>query len=212
MYDWHHWALFLSAAVALNVAPGPDAVYILTRTVAHGRRVGIASSLGVCSGAFIHVLAAAFGLSAILATSATAFMVVKYVGAAYLVYLGWKALRSPGVAFAPAGAAEDRRVTPWSAYRQGVAIDVLNPKVAIFFMAFLPQFVDPALGHAAAQTVLLGLIVILVAIVWEAFLVLCASGMTGTLRRRPAIGAWLDRLVGVVLIGLGIRLALEEQA
>lgn len=211
MYDWHHWFLFLGAAVALNVAPGPDALYVLTRTVAHGRRIGIASSLGVCSGAFVHVLAAAFGLSAILATSAVAFTAVKYAGAAYLVYLGYKALRSPGAAFAEA-APGPHRVTAWSAFRQGMMIDILNPKVAVFFMAFLPQFIDPALGHAAAQTILLGAVVILVAIVWEAFLVLCASGMTRTLRRRPAIGAWLDRAVGTVLIGLGIRLALEERA
>lgn len=211
MYDWHHWILFLSAAVALNVAPGPDAVYILTKTVAHGRRVGIASSLGVCSGAFVHVLAAAFGLSAILATSAVAFTAVKYAGAAYLVYLGYRALRSPGAAFAPEAATGARPVTAWSAFRQGMMIDILNPKVAVFFMAFLPQFIDPALGHAAAQTILLGTVVILVAIVWEAFLVLGAAGLTGTLRRRPEIGAWLDRVVGTVLIGLGIRLALEER-
>ena len=210
MVDPTYWLVFFSAAIALNLSPGPDLIYILSRSVAHGSRVGLASSAGVCTGAFVHVLAASLGLSAILATSTTAFTVVKYVGAAYLIYLGVKSLRSAGATFSLAGDTETD-VSLWGAFRQGVLIDVLNPKVAVFFMAFLPQFVRPGQGSERLQLIILGALVIFVAIVIESFFVLAATKTTDFFRANPTAPVWLDRLLGGVLIGLAIRLALSEQ-
>ena len=204
-----YWLLFLSAAIAINITPGPDMVYILSRTIAQGRKIGIASSLGVCSGAVIHIVAAAFGLSAILATSAMAFGVVKYVGAVYLVYLGIQALRSKRISF-DIPVKKQRQSTFWKAFRQGVLIDILNPKAAIFFMAFLPQFVRPELGHAAAQILMLGFLVNLIGVVIEAVLVLTAAQTTCFFRNNKKFSILLDRVLGSMLIGLGIRLALIE--
>jgi RhtB (resistance to homoserine/threonine) family protein len=204
-----YWLLFLSAAVAINISPGPDMIYILSKTIAQGRKIGIASSLGVCSGALVHVFAAAFGLSAIIATSAIAFSVVKYFGAAYLIYLGIQAFRAKGVSF-DIPVKKQVQSTFWKAFRQGAFIDILNPKVAIFFMAFLPQFVRPELGHTSAQILILGVLVILVAVVIEFFIVLTAAQTTNFFRNNRHFSTLLDRVLGSVLIGLGIRLALAE--
>ena len=211
MYDLSHWLVFFAAALALNISPGPDIAYIVSNTVARGKQHGFAASFGVCSGSVVHVLAAAFGLSAILAASALAFSAVKWVGAAYLIYLGVKALLSAGSQFAVEANERSRR-SAFSIYRQGFMIDVLNPKVAVFFMAFLPQFANPALGHVPAQLVLHGTLVIAVALVVEAGIVLIAARFTEALRRNPRIGLWLDRALGTVLIGLGLRLALQQRA
>jgi threonine/homoserine/homoserine lactone efflux protein len=210
MYDLNHWIVFFTAAFALNISPGPDIAYIVSNTVARGKRHGFAASFGVCSGAVVHVLAAAFGLSAILAASALAFSVVKWVGAAYLIYLGIHALMTAGSGFAIDGTVRNGRST-FSIFRQGFMIDVLNPKVAVFFMAFLPQFADPALGHVPLQLVLHGALVIAVGLAVEAVIVLIAARFTEALRRNPRIGLWLDRALGTVLIGLGVRLALQQR-
>lgn len=181
-------------------------MYILVRTVAHGRRVGLASAWGVCTGALVHVTAAALGISAVLATSATAFRAVKYAGAAYLVYLGiktWRSRHLAAVSESPATSA----ITPWRAFAQGVLVDVLNPKVAIFFMAFLPQFVRPALGHVTQQLFVLGLTVVAVAVVVESSFALAAGRANRFVRRHPAWSVWMDRVVGSVLVALGLRLA-----
>jgi RhtB (resistance to homoserine/threonine) family protein len=205
-----YWLMFFSAALAINISPGPDLIYVLSRTVAEGRKVGFASLLGIWTGALVHVSAAALGLSAILATSEIAFAAVKYVGAAYLIYLGIKALRAktPVLEAMPAA----RRTTPWMAYRQGVSVDILNPKAAIFFLAFLPQFVRPELGHVPAQIMLLGLLVIALAVVVESSAMLMAARLTKALRGNVRISAWLQRIFGSVLIGLGVRLALIGRA
>lgn len=202
--------LFLTAAVLLNVSPGADHVFILGRTLAQGRRAGFLSSWGVCSGAMIHVLAAAFGISAILAASATAFAIVKYAGAAYLIWLGLRTLRSRGLAI-PTDPGSVKPASAWAIYRQGLVVDLLNPKVAVFFMAFLPQFVDPALGHAGLQMVALGAIVIAIALAWEACLIFGAGALSHRLRARPAIARWINRVCGATFVGLGVRLAMERR-
>ncbi|HCJ31263.1 MAG TPA: LysE family translocator [Pseudomonas sp.] len=211
MSDPAFWLVFFSAALALNLSPGPDLLFVLSRTLSGGRRVGVASACGVCSGALVHVAAAAMGISAILATSALAFAVVKYVGAAYLLYLGIQALRSAG-----AGTQLDLetapRTTAWQAYRQGILVDIFNPKAAIFFMAFLPQFVRPDQGAVALQLLILGVLVVLVAIVVECALVQLAARASSALRGNRRLSQWLDRVLGSVLIGLGIRLGLAERA
>lgn len=210
MEDLSFWLVFFAAALALNLSPGPDLLYVLSRTLTGGRRLGVVSACGVCSGALVHVAAAALGLSTILATSALAFTLVKYVGAAYLIYLGIQALRSAGQGIELQLVARPP-VSAWRAYRQGVLVDVLNPKAAIFFMAFLPQFVRPEHGAVALQLLVLGVLVVLVAIIIECALVLLASRASQALRSHRAIGQWLDRVLGSLLIGLGVRLGLSER-
>ncbi|BCO08948.1 lysine transporter LysE [Desulfolithobacter dissulfuricans] len=170
----------------------------------------MASSLGVCSGAMVHVLAASLGISAILATSALAFGIVKYIGAAYLIYLGVQSFRSGGGSF-DICELSDKKMSPWQAFRQGVLVDVLNPKVALFFMAFLPQFVRPEVGHDSAQIFMLGSLVILVAVVVEFLVVMVAVQATAFFRGNRKVATWLDRFSGTVLVGLGVRLALAEK-
>ncbi|KXJ55578.1 MAG: lysine transporter LysE [Thalassospira sp. Nap_22] len=209
---------FLIAALLLNISPGPDMAYIVGQTAVHGRKIGLFSSLGVISGAFVHVLAATFGLSAILATSALAFAIVKWIGVAYLVWLGIGALRS---SFAksesdahsdePAAPISTKPMTAFAAWRQGVMIDVLNPKVAIFFMAFLPQFIDPTRGNGAVQFLVLGLMVLLIAFVVEGMLVLAVASAAGRIKGSRKLGAWLNRALGGMFIALGIRLAISQQ-
>ena len=210
---------FLIAAVLLNISPGPDMAYIIGQTAVHGRKIGFFSSFGVVSGAFVHVFAAALGLSAILATSALAFSIVKWVGVAYLVWLGIGALRS---SFAKSSSASDiddiasarvtaHNVTAFQAWRQGAMIDVLNPKVAIFFMAFLPQFVHPEQGHGALQFLILGTTVNLIGLVVEGAIVLLVGAAALRIKGNGAIGAWLQRSLGAMFIALGVRLAITEQ-
>ncbi|WP_020594413.1 LysE family translocator [Kiloniella laminariae] len=212
MYDLNHWLVFLAAATALNLSPGPDSIYILSNTLAHGKRVGLASMGGIASGAMVHIFAAAFGLSAILATSVLAFTLVKWVGAAYLCYLGLKMLLSRSSSLDPVHGTTFTAMTTMAAYRQGIMVNILNPKVAIFFTAFLPQFIDLEFGFVTLQFLLLGMIVNLLGVVVELCYVFGADRMTLALRQNPRAAVWLDRLLGSILIALGIRLGLQDRA
>ena len=210
MGSWEQFLVFFAAAVLLNVSPGADHVFILGRTLAQGRRAGFLSSWGVGTGAMLHVLAAAFGISAILAASATAFTIVKLAGAAYLIWLGARALWSRHE-LVPTGAHQLQHASPWAIYRQGMIVDLLNPKVAVFFMAFLPQFVDPLAGHAGLQMIALGAVVIVVGVVWETVLIFGAGALSARLRAQPRIARWINRICGATFIGLGVRLAVERR-
>lgn len=210
---------FLIAALLLNISPGPDMAYISAQTAIHGRKIGVFSSLGVCSGAFVHVVAAALGLSALLATSALAFSIVKWVGVAYLVWLGIGALRSSFSArdqgAVTCGTCVEKRsvkcvMTAFQAWRQGAMIDVLNPKVAIFFMAFLPQFVDPLAGNGAIQFLVLGTLVNVIGFCVETIVVFAVGFAAIRLRGDGTLGLWLQRSLGAMFIALGVRLALTE--
>ena len=211
MFDYTllHWTGFLMAAIVLNLAPGPDIAFILGQTVRGGRKSGFAAMAGIWTGAFGHVLMAAAGLSAILATSAVAFSMVKWAGAVYLIWLGIQAIRSGGGKFI----AEDVKTTPslLPIYRQGVIVALLNPKVAIFFLAFLPQFVVAGAGPVWAQLFLHGVLIIVVAAFIEPPLVLAGEKLTAKLRNSPRFGLWLDRSLGTILIALGLRLAIEQR-
>lgn len=210
MFDYSllHWGTFLIAAVLLNLSPGPDIAFILGQTLRGGRRAGLAACLGIWTGAFGHVVMAAAGLSAILAASSLAFSAVKWVGAAYLIYLGIKALLSDGGSFFSTGAKSGTTMT--AVFRQGVLVAILNPKVAIFFLAFLPQFVVPGAGPVWAQFFLHGLLIIAVATLIEPPLVLLGDRLTTGLRNNPRVGLWLDRSLGTLLVGLGLRLAMDK--
>ncbi len=211
MFDYSllHWTTFLTAAVLLNLAPGPDIAFILGQTVRGGQRSGFAAMFGIWTGAFGHVLMAAAGLSAILATSATAFSIVKWVGASYLIWLGIQALRSDGGSFISEKVETSPDLLP--IFRQGILVAILNPKVAIFFLAFLPQFVVTGAGPVWAQLFLHGILIIIVAAFIEPPLVVTGEKLTNRLRNNPSFGKWLDRSLGTILMALGIRLAMQQR-
>jgi threonine/homoserine/homoserine lactone efflux protein len=208
-YSLAHWIGFLTAAILLNLSPGPDIAFILGHTIRSGMRSGFAALFGIWSGACLHVLMAAAGLSAILAASALAFSTVKWVGAAYLIWLGIQALRSKGE-----GAWIKEAGKPLSfsrIYRQGIMVSLLNPKVAIFFLAFLPQFVVEGAGPVWAQLLLHGSLIIVVAAFIEPPLILLGGRLSEALRRNRSLGLWLDRGLGSLFVALGVRLAIMDR-
>jgi Putative threonine efflux protein len=205
MFGLHNFGLFLAAGVLLNLTPGPDTLYILGRSAAQGRKAGVASALGISLGSIFHTCAAALGLSAILATSAFAFVAIKFVGGGYLVFLGIKMIvdRHRNLTLP----SNFRRRTTIAAFRQGVLTNVLNPKVALFFLAFLPQFIDPASNMKIAAFVTLGLTFVTTGTIWCLALAWFASSFSERWRNNESIAQWLNRTAGAVFIFLGVRLA-----
>ncbi|ODC03750.1 lysine transporter LysE [Terasakiispira papahanaumokuakeensis] len=206
-YSWIHWSSFFIAAFLLNMSPGPDMAFIVGQTLKRGTRGGLCALGGIWSGALVHVLAAAFGLSAVLMASATLFSVVKWLGAAYLIWLGIQSLCSQGSRLSGEGAHLPSNLAVW---RQGFLVSVLNPKVAIFFMAFLPQFVVPGAGAVSLQLLVHGLLIIAVAALVEPLVVFGAASIRQYLQRHSQISCWMDRGLGALLIGLGVKLAMFE--
>ena len=208
MFGTEHLGLFIVTGLLLNITPGQDTLYIVGRSVSQGRRAGLLSVLGISSGCIVHALAAAFGLSAILATSAQAFLIVKLAGAAYLTYLGIRMIlaRTPAVV----EGIEFHRESPWAIYRAGLLTNVLNPKVALFFMALLPQFVSAGADSRVLAFLFLGAVFIVNGTLWCLVLVWSASAISGRLRGRASTGLALKRATGVVFIGLGVRLAVSK--
>jgi threonine/homoserine/homoserine lactone efflux protein len=203
------FVLFVGVAWALILAPGPDMLYVITRGVTQGRRAGMLSALGVICGILVHTTAAAFGLTLILQTSALAFLVVKTLGAAYLIYLGIKAWRDKST-FSVQPSAPSLSVQ--RVFWQGVLSNVLNPKVAIFFLAFLPQFVDKGSSQVALQMVTLGLTFAGFGLCFLLAVGYSSGTIGGWLADRPNYARFLQRLAGSILVGLGIRLALTERS
>ena len=208
MFGTEHLFLFSVSGLLLNITPGQDTLYIVGRSVSQGPRAGLLSVLGISSGSVVHTLAAAFGLSAILATSATAFVVVKLVGAGYLIYLGLRMILDR----APAGGeiAGFPAERPWAIYRAALLTNVLNPKVALFFMAFLPQFVAPTADSRIAAFLFLGALFIFNGTLWCLVLVWGASAVSRRLRHRGSSGLLVKRVTGAVFVGLGARLAFSR--
>ena len=196
--------LFALAASVLVAIPGPNHLYIVTRSISGGRRAGLASAAGVETGTLVHVAAAAVGLSAIVASSAVAFDVVRYLGAAYLVFLGIRALRGEGIDVPEATGQNGslRRV-----YVDGVIVNVLNPKVALFFLAFLPQFLDPS-RPVSGQVVTFGLVLIAIGLTSNVAYALAADALGGWLRRRPGFARRQGMVVGGIYLTLGAAAAL----
>jgi threonine/homoserine/homoserine lactone efflux protein len=211
MPDASTFWLFAAASLAFLVIPGPSVVYIVTRSLVQGRRAGLTSALGVQAGGLVHVLGAAVGVSALIASSATAFTVVKYAGAAYLVVLGVRKLLARA---AGEEAAEREEPGPTPAARlfwQGALVNALNPKTALFFLAFLPQFVDPAAGAVAPQMLVLGVLFLTLAVTSDSTYALVAAGAGRRLRRTAASNRVLERLSGGVFVGLGVAAALAGE-
>ena len=205
--EWSSLGLFVLAALVLLLTPGPAVLYIVTRSIDQGRRAGLVSVAGVHVGTLAHILAAAVGLSALLAASATAFSVVKYLGAAYLVYIGVRRLldrRLPAVV----GADEPRRLR--RAFVDGVIVNVLNPKTALFFLAFLPQFVTVARGHVGQQIVWLGVVFVLLGAITDSLYALTAGSAARWVRGQPRFLATERWVSGGLYIGLGVVAALSS--
>lgn len=201
-------AAFVAAGLLLNVTPGPDVLYIVGRSLAQGRAAGVISALGIATGSLVHVAGATLGLSAILAATPLAYDVVRYAGAAYLVWLGGRALRSRAGALTIDQAGTFSRA---AIFRQGAVTNVLNPKVALFFLAFLPQFTDPVRGSVALQAAVLGLIFIANGLLVCVAYALGASAIGTWLRTRYDVHTWMNRAMGALFVGLGVRLALSAR-
>jgi len=198
--------LFMTAAVVLLLIPGPAVLYIVARSVDQGRKAGLASSSGIATGGLVHVVAATFGLSALLVSSATAYSLVKYAGAAYLFYLGIKKFREcpTGNNITHVQPVPLRRV-----YAQGVLVNVLNPKTAIFFFAFLPQFVNPMRGHVALQFFALGMLFTVMGFTSDSIWALTAGSAAGWLRRNRTFIENQHYVSGTVYMGLGLATAVS---
>ena len=210
LFDPLTYATFVAASAALILVPGPAQALVLANTLTGGRRAGALTAVGLNVGTLVHAAAAALGLSALLATSVLAFAVVKYVGAAYLIYLGIQALRSrsgkePSTAKAASSPASKAPLT------QAILAGTLNPKVALFFLAFLPQFVDPARGPVVVQMLVLGATMAVMDTLYELALVAVLHRMRYRLVGNRRFMAWQSRISGVILIGLGLRLAAQQR-
>jgi threonine/homoserine/homoserine lactone efflux protein len=205
MFGIHDFALFLASGILLNLAPGPDTAYILGRSIAQGRTAGIASAFGISVGSIFHTCAAALGLSAFLATSAWAFSAIKLIGGGYLVFLGIKLILERGEQFCVAS--DFRRFNSGAAFRQGVLTNLLNPKVALFFLAFLPQFIDPASTAKIPAFLALGLTFVTTGTIWCVILAWFAAAFSQRLRANRKINQWLNRAIGSLFVFLGARLA-----
>jgi threonine/homoserine/homoserine lactone efflux protein len=205
MLGIHGFGLFLAAGVLLNLTPGQDTMFIIGQSLTGGLRAGVAAAFGIALGTMFHTVAAALGLSAILAASTLAFSIVKFLGAAYLVFLGLKLILSR-----PAGDDETplaAPATPRAVLRQGVLTNVLNPKVALFFLSFLPQFIDPASGSRILAFLALGATFITTGLLWCLVLAAAAARLQAFFRRNPNFRLVVDRVVGSLFVALGARLA-----
>lgn len=207
MFGIHDLALFVVSGLLLNIMPGPDSLFIMLRSGSQGWRAGSAAALGIGTGTMIHVLAAALGLSPLLSASAELFTVIKLAGALYLVYLGVSLFRQPA-ANSTAGAAVTLPALSYGRiYRQGVLTNVLNPKVALFFLAFVPQFIAPDAPDKALAFILLGCIFNLNGMIWCHLLVFSTAYARNKVKLPARIGRWLNRGIGTLFVGLGIKLA-----
>jgi len=213
MFGTQDLTLFIISGLLLNIAPGPDSLLIMSRSASQGWRAGSSAAFGVGAGTCVHVLAAALGLSALLATSAWAFTVIKWVGAAYLVYIGLQMLLSRRKD--AAASADDIQPSTALSYRkifaQGFLTNVLNPKVALFFLAFVPQFIAPDAAHKSLAFIVLGAIFNFNGMLWCNFLAVFTALASQRLRLKPWLTAWLNRAIGALFLSFGLKLALASK-
>ena len=211
MFGTHDFLLFVCSGVLLSITPGPDTLYVISRSSTQGWRAGLVAALSIGAGTLVHISAAALGLSAILAASATAFTAVKFVGAAYLLYVGISLIRSAGKA-SPAASAIDFRPAPMrDVFLQGFLTNALNPKVALFFLAFLPQFVSADAVSKPVAFLFLGVIFDINGTLYFLVLAWFAAKLSSRLAPGDAVRLWFNRCVGGFFIFIGIRLALSHE-
>ena len=209
MLGTQNLSLFLVSCILLNLTPGQDTMYILGRSIAQGRKAGLISVMGIMSGVLIHTSLTALGLSAILATSAVAFSIVKFAGAGYLIWIGIDFLRSSEHNDKVENV-EKEQLGTLTIYRQGVLTNVLNPKVSLFFLSFLPQFVDPRAEFIFTPFVVLGLIFFTTGSLWCTVLVFGSTWLTDKVQNRASVGGILKKLTGTLFVGLGVKLAFSH--
>ena len=200
---------FFGIATLLALSPGPDNLFVLTQSALWGRRSGLMVVLGLCTGLIGHTVAVAVGLATVFATSATAFNALKLAGAAYLVYLAWGALRAGAVTEHTKNGAPV--LGPWKLYQRGILMNLTNPKVSIFFLAFLPQFTAPVRGSVALQTISLGALFMLATFVVFGLLAWFAGTLGERLKESARVQTWLNRAAGIVFLGLALRLLVSER-
>jgi threonine/homoserine/homoserine lactone efflux protein len=210
MFGIHDLTLFIVACVILAITPGPDSTLVFAQSLKHGARGGLVASFGVMTGCLVHVTAASVGLSALLAASATAFSVVKWAGAAYLAFIGLRTILAAG-GTAAATAQQPQTLRTSSVFWTGFLTNVLNPKVAVFFVAFLPQFVSPRAAYAPLGFAVLGLLVIAIGFVWLIGLAFLAGRSAAMLDSRGRLKAWFERALGGAFIALAAKLAFAER-
>jgi len=208
MLGIQHFEMFLIAGIILNLTPGSDTIYILSRSIAQGKRAGIFSVLGISSGIAVHTILAALGLSIILSTSAVAFMTVKIIGAIYLGYLGLTTLLAKENKLL---SLTDNVMTAKEIYLQGLLTNVLNPKVALFFLSFLPQFIVPSNPYGLLPFVCLGITFLTTGTIWCFLLVLFSSHMTKFLRNNNTAALVTNKICGAIYLGLGLKLLMTEK-
>ncbi len=210
MFHIQNFSLFLVSCILLNITPGQDTMYILGRSIAQGRKAGTISVFGIMSGVLVHTLLAAFGLSVILATSALAFNIVKYLGAGYLIWIGFgfllKGKKQQAVALV-----NKEPVKSWTIYRQGVLTNVLNPKVSLFFLSFLPQFVVPQQGHFIfVPFLVLGMTFFTTGSIWCMVLVIGSTWLKDKIGHHTTMAGITKKLTGALFVGLGVKLAFSS--
>ena len=208
MFDASHLWIYIGVVALLFIVPGPAVILTLARSISGGAKAGVATGAGIAIGDMLHTLAAVIGLSAILMTSSLAYEVVRYLGAGYLVYLGLVALfertgnlNVPNVPLIGTG----------KAFRQAIVIEILNPKTALFFLAFLPQFTDPSHGAVWMQLLVLGAIFVMMSFAFTALLAVCAARVSNWIGRNSGIGRWQGKVVGGIYVALGLQLAFQER-
>jgi threonine/homoserine/homoserine lactone efflux protein len=208
VFTWDTLIMFITASTVLGFAPGPDNIFVLSQSVLYGRTAGFIITLGLCTGLLVHTAVVAFGVAAIFRTSALAFDILKYCGAAYLLYLAWRAFRTA------TGGAEGsgERLTAAQLYRRGIIMNVTNPKVSIFFLAFLPQFTDPSGGSMALQLIILGMIFIAVTLLVFGLISQLAGLIGRWFNRSPRGQIILNRMAGTIYIALAVKLIFTGQS
>lgn len=199
---------FFTASILLGLAPGPDNIFVLTQSALRGRSAGISVMLGLCTGLIGHSLAVAFGVAVIFQTSTLAFSILKYIGAGYLIYLAWRAFRAAAEELT---ASSNGELKHWKLYRRGIFMNITNPKVSVFFLAFLPQFADPEHGPIWVQILLLGGLFIVATLLVFGSIALLAGTLGQWLSRSSRIQTLLNKLTGIVFIGLALKLATTEK-
>ena len=209
MISMNDFLLFALASLMLNITPGNDMLYVATRSTSQGVKAGIVSALGIAGGCIIHLLAAVVGLSAIIANSAIAFDIIKYAGAAYLIYLGIKSILSKQNKFSIHHPVEKKSLS--KLFSQGALTNVLNPKVALFFLAFLPQFIHPEKGNTATQILLLGLWFNFSGTIVNSTVAILFGKLGNWLADKQSFIKWQNKITGLLLVGLGIKVALSSR-
>lgn len=199
---------FLGTAIVLTIMPGPDNLFVLAQSMAQGKKAGIITSLGLCTGLLVHILAAVLGISAILYQSTIIFSIVKFAGVAYLFYLAWQSFRAKGDPFT---LSQQHTQAYVALYKKGILMNILNPKVSLFFLALLPQFINTVQGHVALQMFILGLVFLVQALVLFSLFSIFASKVRTVIVGKPAIAKRLNMIQGALFTVIGIQIAFNKQ-